>query len=154
LITRTRVTAVSDNSAAAKAGLKAGDVITTVDGEPIEGPGDLSRAINKNKDGDVTVGIVRDKKQRTIKVTPEKTQSQVIRPGRVANQRVIRDQIRDAVKRGAAEGRVVVIPRIEIPTMPAVNVSVPQIEFPVIPEIRLVVPRAPKVRLIKTPQPI
>src|SRR5438445_3220007 len=41
------ISTVSDNSAAAKAGLKAGDVITTVDGETTEGPGDLSRAINK-----------------------------------------------------------------------------------------------------------
>ena len=149
------VTAVSDGSPAAKAGLKAGDVITTVDGEMIEGPGDLSRAINKNKDGDVTVVIIRDKKQRTIKVTPEKAQSQVIRPGRVANQRAIRDQIRAAVRRGAANGQVV-IPSIVIPTIPAVNISTPQIEMPVIPEIRITIPTMPKVRVIKAPrsQPI
>lgn len=147
------VTAVTDDSPAAKAGLKAGDVITTVDGDMIEGPGDLSRAINKNKDGDVTVVVIRDKKQRTIKVTPVKTQSQVIRPGRIANQRVIRDQIRNAIRQGAAEGRVV-IPRIELPTIPAVNISMPRIELPVIPEIRVIIPRAPKVRVIKTPQPI
>jgi len=146
------VTTVSDNSAAAKAGLKAGDVITTVDGETIEGPGDLSRAINKSKDGDVTVVVIRDKKQRTIKVTPEKAQSQVIRPGRIAN-RVIRDQIRTAVRQGAANGQVV-IPNIVIPTIPAVNISTPRIEMPVIPEIRIAIPTMPKVRVTKTPQPI
>ena len=148
------VTAVSDNSPAAKAGLKAGDVITAVDGETIEGPGDLSRALNKNKDGDVTVVTIRDKKQRTIKVTPEKAQSQVIRPGRVANQQ-IRDQIRNSIRRGVADG-VVVVPRIEIPTIPAVDISTPRIEFPVIPEIRVVVPKTPRVRVIRTPssQPI
>jgi len=148
------VTAVTDGSPAAKAGLKAGDVITTVDGEMIEGPGDLSRAINKNKDGDVTVVIVRDKKQRTIKVTPEKAQSQVIRPGRIANQR-IRDQIRTAIRQGVANGQVVV-PNIVIPTIPAVNISTPQIEMPVIPEIRITIPTMPKVRVIKGPtsQPI
>ena len=147
------VTSVSDNSAASKAGLKAGDVITTVDGDVIEGPGDLSRAINKNKDGDVTVVVIRDKKQRTVKVTPEKTQSQVIRPGRVANQRVIRDQIRTAVRQGVANGQVV-IPSISIPTIPAINISTPQIQMPVIPEIRIVIPTMPKVRVVKTPQPI
>jgi serine protease Do len=148
------VTAVSDGSPAAKAGLKAGDVITTVDSELIEGPGDLSRAINKNKDGDVTVVIVRDKKQRTIKVTPEKAQSQVIRPGRIANQR-IRDQIRTAIRQGVANGQVV-IPNIVIPTIPAVNISTPRIEMPVIPEIRITIPMMPKVRVIKAPrsQPI
>ncbi len=148
------VTAVSDNSPAAKAGVKAGDVITMVDGETIEGPGDLSRAINKNKDGEVTVIITRDKKQRTIKLTPEKTQSQVIRPGRVANQ-VIRDQIRTAVRQGIANGQVV-IPTIAIPTIPAINISTPRIEMPVIPEIRIVIPAMPKVRVVRRPssQPI
>jgi membrane-associated protease RseP (regulator of RpoE activity) len=148
------VSAVTDDSPAAKAGLKAGDVITTVDGEIIEGPGDLSRAINKNKDGDVTVVIVRDKKQRTIKVTPEKAQSQVMRPGRIANQR-IRDQIRTAIRQGVANGQVV-IPNIVIPTIPAVNISTPRIEMPVIPEIRITIPTMPRVRVIKTPtsQPI
>jgi len=149
------VTSVSDGSPAAKAGLRAGDVITTVDGEMIEGPGDLSRAVNKNKDGDVTVVVIRDKKQRTFKVTPEKNQSQIFRPGRVANQRAIRDQIRAAVRRGAANGQVV-IPNIVIPAIPAVNISTPRIEMPVIPEIRIAIPPMPKVRVIKTPtsQPI
>jgi len=149
------VTSVSDGSPAAKAGFKAGDVITTVDGDTIEGPGDLSRAINKNKDGEVTVVVIRDKKQRTIKVTPEKTQTQLVRPGRVANQRVIRDQIRTAVRQGVANGQVV-IPNIVIPAIPAVNISTPRIEMPVIPEIRIAIPAMPKVRVIRRPtsQPI
>ena len=142
------VTAVSDGSPAAKAGLRAGDVITTVDGETIEGSGDLSRAINKNKDGDVTVVVIRDKKQRTIKVTPEKAESKVIRPGRVANQQ-IRDQIRNSIRLGVGGG-VVVVPRIEIPAIPAVNITTPRIELPVIPEIRVVVPGTPRVRVIRT----
>ena len=149
------VSAVSDGSPAAKAGLKAGDVITAVDGEMIEGPGDLSRAINKNKDGDVTVVVIRDKKQRTIKVTPEKTQRQLIRPGHVANQRVIRDQIRTAVRQGVANAQVV-IPSVVIPAIPAVNISTPRIEMPVIPEIRIAIPTMPKVRVVRSPtsQPI
>jgi membrane-associated protease RseP (regulator of RpoE activity) len=144
------VTSVSDNSAAAKAGIKAGDVITMVDGDVIEGPGDLSRAINKNKEGDVTVMVIRDKKQRSIKVTPEKNETQVLRPGRSANSRAIRDQIRTAVRTGAANGQVV-IPSIVIPSIPAVNISTPQIQMPVIPEIRIAIPAMPKVRVIRTP---
>jgi membrane-associated protease RseP (regulator of RpoE activity) len=144
------VSSVSDNSAAAKAGIKAGDIITTVDGDMIEGPGDLSRAINKNKEGDVTVVVIRDKKQRSIKVTPEKNQTQVIRTGRIANSRTIRDQIRTAVRQGAVNGQVV-IPNIVIPTIPAVNITTPRIQMPVIPEIRIVIPTMPKVRVIRTP---
>ncbi len=145
------VSAVSDDSPAAKAGVKAGDVITSVDGVAIEGPGDLSRAINKNKEGDVSVVVIRDKKQRTIKVTPEKAANTLVRPGRVANSRVIRDQIRTAVRQGVANGQVVV-PAISIPSIPAINISSPRIQIPVIPEIRIVVP---KIRVIKnSSQPI
>lgn len=143
------VTSVSENSPAAKAGIKAGDVITAVDGEKIEGSGDLSRAINKQKDGEVTLTIVRDKSQRMIKLTPEKTENELLRPGRTTNQRVIRDEIREAIRQGARDGRIV-IPRIELPSIPAINVSVPQIDLPVIPEINVVIPRVPKVRVIRT----
>jgi serine protease Do len=66
------ITSVRENSPAAKAGLKAGDVITDIDGEKIDGVGDLSRAINRQSEGEVTLTIVRDKSQRTIRVTPEK----------------------------------------------------------------------------------
>ena len=146
------VTSVSENSPAAKAGVRAGDVITAVDGEKIEGAGDLSRAISKQKDGDVTLTIVRDKSQRTIKVTPEKTDNELFKPGRTANQKVMRDQIRKAIRDGAREGRIV-IPRIELPSIPAINVAIPEISLPVIPEINVVVPR---VKIIRsgTRQPI
>lgn len=66
------ITSVRENSPAAKAGLKAGDVITEVDGEKIDEVGDLSRAINRKSEGEITLTIVRDKSQRTIRVTPEK----------------------------------------------------------------------------------
>jgi serine protease Do len=65
------VTEVSENSPAAKAGIKAGDVIIAVDGETIDSVGDLSRAINKKKEGDVTLTIIRNRSQQLIKVTPE-----------------------------------------------------------------------------------
>ncbi|MCU1266275.1 MAG: trypsin-like serine protease with C-terminal domain [Acidobacteria bacterium] len=137
------VTSVSDNSPAAKAGIKAGDVITGIDGEKVESSGDLSRAINKQKDGEVTLTIMRDKSPRSIRVTPEKSENELLRPGRTANQRVrdqMRDEIRQAIRDGARDGRIV-IPRIALPSIPAINVSVPQIDLPVIPEINVVVPQ-------------
>lgn len=67
---------------------------------------------------------------------------------------MIREQIRDAIRQGVADGRVV-IPRIELPTLPAVDISMPAIELPVIPEIRVTIPITPKVRVIRNPpQPI
>jgi C-terminal processing protease CtpA/Prc len=140
------VTSVSENSPAAKAGLKAGDVITAVNGEKIEGSGDLSRAINKQKEGDVTLSIVRDKSPQTIKVTPEKAENELLRPGRTASQRVIRDDIRKTIRDAAREGRIV-IPRIELPSIPAIDVSIPEIDLPAIPEINVVIP---KVRVVRS----
>jgi serine protease Do len=62
------VTAVTEGSAAAKAGLKAGDVITSFNGGSITNPPDLRRRIQRLEDGDeFTVGIVRDKKPQTLK---------------------------------------------------------------------------------------
>lgn len=66
------ITSVTENSPAARAGLKAGDIITDVDGEKVESAGDLSRAINRKNEGDVTLTVVRDRSPRTIRVTPEK----------------------------------------------------------------------------------
>ncbi len=62
------VTAVTENSVAAKAGLKAGDVITTFNGGTVTDPSDLRRRTQRLDDGDeFTIGIVRDKKPQTLK---------------------------------------------------------------------------------------
>ncbi len=66
------VTSVNENSPASKAGLKAGDVITEVNGASVEDSGDFIRELNRKDDGEVTLTVVRDKSQRTIKVTPER----------------------------------------------------------------------------------
>ena len=61
---------ITKESAAEKAGLKKGDIITKIDDEKIESPDDLSEAIQDHKPGDkVTVTYLRDKKEQ--KVTAE-----------------------------------------------------------------------------------
>jgi membrane-associated protease RseP (regulator of RpoE activity) len=128
------VTAVDPDSPAGKAGIKAGDVITAVDGQKIEGAGDLARGINKQKDGDVTLTIVRDKTPRSFKVTPKQSSGALIQPGTPQ-----------------AGMRRIVIPEINLPSIPAVNVALPQIDLPVIPEINVVIPNVPKVKIIRAP---
>ena len=60
---------MSPESAASRAGIKAGDVITTVAGKKVETTDDLVRAVRAAEDGaDVEIGIVRDKKAQTLKV--------------------------------------------------------------------------------------
>ena len=129
------VTSVSDDSPAAKAGLKAGDVITAIDGEKIEGAGDLARGINKKKDGDVTLSVIRNKNQRTITVTPKEIP--MPQPGTVIG----------------GGPRTIVIPRVELGEIPEMNIQIPRIELPNTPEIKVVVPRiikTPKVRVIRS----
>jgi serine protease Do len=62
------VTAVTDDSVAAKAGLKAGDVITSFNNEPVTSASELRRRIQRlDEGGEFTIGVVRDKKTLTMK---------------------------------------------------------------------------------------
>jgi serine protease Do len=132
------VTAVTDDGPAAKAGVKAGDVITAVDGEAVDSSGDISRVINSKKEGDVTLTIVRNKSQQTIRVTP--------REGGGLAPMVDRSQI----------GRRIVIPRIQIPD---INIAMPRVVVPAmtIPSININMPRirvTPRIRIRKENGPI
>ncbi len=67
------VSGVTADSPAAKAGVKAGDVITKINGEAVKDTGDLLGALaDVNEDGAVTLDIVRDKKSSTLKATIER----------------------------------------------------------------------------------
>lgn len=121
------VSSVADDSPAAKAGIKAGDVITALGGERIEDAGDLSRALNKKKEGDVTLTIIRNKSQRTITVTPREGKTTFGQPGTAPQ-----------------VGRRVIIPQIELPSIPEMNIIIPRIDLPTIPEINVHIQRAPK----------
>ncbi|HEV2859487.1 MAG TPA: PDZ domain-containing protein [Pyrinomonadaceae bacterium] len=68
------VNSVEENSPAWKAGIRAGDIITEADGQKIDEPGDLSGAIGRREEGEVTLTVVRDRKSRTVRVTPERRQ--------------------------------------------------------------------------------
>jgi serine protease Do len=63
---------VRENSPAAKAGLKAGDIIVEADGKEVKNNADLIRVLNDKKEGDVTLTIIRDRNRQTVQVTPEK----------------------------------------------------------------------------------
>lgn len=65
------VNTVRENSPAAKAGLKAGDIIVEVEGKTVNGEMDVIRAIAEKKDGDITVTYVRDRNRRSVTLTPE-----------------------------------------------------------------------------------
>jgi serine protease Do len=62
-----KVTEITDESAAKKAGIKEGDIITKIGETKIEDPDQLSEAVRKHKPGEkVTVTVLRDKKEQKI----------------------------------------------------------------------------------------
>lgn len=115
------VTSVTKDSPADKAGLRAGDVITQVDNEPTARVGDLTRLLNRRTEGEVELKIVRDRKERTLRVTPERTQG---RSGNLGDLRL-----------GEIDFSDITVPQINIPqiSIPQINVQpvvVPRIEMP------------------------
>jgi serine protease Do len=67
------VSSVTDASAAAKAGLKAGDVITSFNGTAVNDPSDVRRRVTDLSDGDeFTITVMRDKKAVTVKGKAER----------------------------------------------------------------------------------
>ena len=77
------VSSVARDSAASKAGLKAGDVITSINGRNVADQGDLTREL-RDASGEVTLTIMRDKQEMTLKATlesPERPRNRGSRPG-------------------------------------------------------------------------
>ena len=68
------VSSVVTGSAAAQAGLRAGDVITAVNGRSVQSVGDVTSAVRETRPGTaLTMRVMRDRKELTITVTmPER----------------------------------------------------------------------------------
>jgi serine protease Do len=72
------VTSVEPESPAAKAGLKAGDVITAVGDAPVSSPSDLMRAVRRANEGsDVSITYTRDKKSATATAKLQRREPEV-----------------------------------------------------------------------------
>ena len=75
------ITSVEPGSAAEKAGLKAGDVITSINGERVRDAEQVLDTMREVGDGDVTIGYLRDKKAGTTKATIEPRSAPGANPG-------------------------------------------------------------------------
>jgi predicted metalloprotease with PDZ domain len=102
------------DSAAAKAGLKAGDVILSAGGQTVENPMDLRHALVAKQEGAVELRILRDKQEQTLTVQIEKRSGILLEDG---------DCIESSV-RAAIESLDIEIPRIVVSP---VAIQVPQI---------------------------
>jgi serine protease Do len=100
------------DSPAAKAGLKAGDVILSAGGETVENPLDIRRALTGKSEGVIEFRIMRDKQEQTVKVQLEKgTTSWLLAP----------DDRADFVAGTAIAPMVIQVPRMKFaPTAIAV----------------------------------
>jgi serine protease Do len=79
------VSSVEPESAAAKAGLKAGDVITSVNGRTVDSPREVTQELHGEIGKEVEIGILRDRKALTLKAqVPERRRPATRRPGRPA----------------------------------------------------------------------
>ncbi len=66
------VSSVNADSPASRGGLKAGDVIVSVNGSSVSSPQEVTRELSKADDGaDVKLGIIRDRKSQTLIVKVE-----------------------------------------------------------------------------------
>jgi serine protease Do len=74
------VSSVSADSAASKAGIKAGDVIVSINGRSVADSDDLLREL-EDIDGEATIVVMRDKKQMTLKAVIERARPAVPRAG-------------------------------------------------------------------------
>src|SRR3954462_12243097 len=111
------ITSVSDDSPAAKAGLRAGDVITAIDGDKVSSPGDITRTLGKKETGDVTLTVVRDHNTRTVTVSTEKnSNADIFKPGTTGPRTIVIPSLPDIN---------ITMPKIVIPSTPAINVTVP-----------------------------
>jgi serine protease Do len=69
------------DSPAAKAGLKAGDVILSMGGETVENPADVRRILSTKSEGAVELKLLRDKQEQTLTVNVVKgTSSWLLEP--------------------------------------------------------------------------
>lgn len=92
------------DSAAAKAGLKAGDVILSAAGQTVENPMDLRNALVAKQEGGVELRILRDKQEQTLTVQIEKRSGILLEDG---------DCIESSV-RAAIESLNIEIPKIAV----------------------------------------
>jgi serine protease Do len=132
---------VHPDSPAARAGIKAGDVVLSVAGEMVEYPYKLQEVLREKPAGPVEVKVMRDKQERTFTVQVEapNVSSWVFSTG----------ELTDVV----VQVPNIVVPRITVPSiapLPAfkyrylspVRIAIPKIDLPriKIPPIRMVMP--------------
>lgn len=75
------ITSVEKESAAEKAGLKAGDIIIAIDGKPVDSTADVVGAVREKKEGALEIKVLRDRHEQTLVAQLEKREAPKPVPG-------------------------------------------------------------------------
>src|SRR5262245_4221746 len=130
------------DSPAAKAGLKAGDVILSADGKSVERPNDLRQVLIDKPEGSIELRVMRDKQERTFQVQVQKgTNSWLLN----SEDECAEVAVRAALAPLALKITDVVVPKISIAapsvSLAPMSVQVPRIKIaPVVPTALPVMP--------------
>ena len=143
------VTFVHPDSAAARAGIKAGDVILSIDGESIDNPQRVAPALLDKGKGAVEVRIMRDRQERKVTVQLDKKTSLVWSPFENADV-VLSEGLTEPLEIGPINIEPLTIapmamPQVQIAPLPPMTVpriAIPKLSIPktAIPPMRIVMP--------------
>ncbi len=138
------------DSPAAKAGLRAGDVILSAGGETVENPMDVRRVLTDKSEGVVEFKIMRDKQEQTLRVQLEKgTSSWLLAPDECADTevRVAIAPMAVQVPRIAISPTAIQVPKIAIAPM---AIKMPALRVPMtvqMPKLQITPTAIPQIRL-------
>lgn len=143
------VTFVHPDSAAARAGIKAGDVILSVGGESIDNPRGVAVALRGKGEGPVEIQIMRDRQERKVTVQLDKKTSLVWSPFEDADV-VLSEGLIEPLEIGPINIEPLhlapmAVPQIQIAPLPSMTmprITIPKISIPktTIPPMRIVIP--------------
>jgi len=119
------VSSVEENSAAAKAGLQAGDIILSIGGEDIDNPMEIGRELRKRDEGPVDLKILRNRQERSLTVQLEKRQGAAL-----ADPTVDIDELIALPMDLSFDMPLVNLPELSLPLIEMKNLNIPLINLP------------------------
>jgi len=134
------------DSPAAKAGLKAGDVILSAGSQKVENPTDLRRALIDKPEGALDLRILRDKREQNVTVQVEKRSGSLL---------VMDDDCSDSIIHAAIAPMEIHVPHVAIAPM---HIQVPKVALaPIkvqVPQIKIAPIAVPAVKVDIAPMKI